>query len=93
MIPERNRPWQIAADLEAAAIAVKDSQLTLAAVHKSAWDQMFDIPGIASFDADADEIASGLRALSAHFQAIADAEPDERAVDELRTGFREEDFA
>lgn len=72
----RSKPWEIAADLEAAAEAVRKAQLSIAAVHKSAWDEMGSVTGIWNFDADAGDIANALQALSAKYQAIADAEPD-----------------
>lgn len=86
----RSEPWQIAADLETAWIAVHDARKALDAIHHSVIAEVEAIPGTEHIDSD---MVSALRALSDKYQAIADAEPDDRAADELRTGYREEDFA
>ena len=87
---DRSQPWQIAADLEKAWIAVHEAEAALDAIHLSAIPEVEAISGTEFVNSN---MVSALRALSDKYQAIADAEPDERAADDLRTGFREEDFA
>ena len=87
MANERPKPWEIAADLEAAAKAILAADAALSAVHDSALPE---IEAIAGTEFVEPAMATALQALSDKYQAIADAEPDERAEMELRTGFREE---
>lgn len=85
----RSLPWEIAADLEIAARAAREMIRCIDRVHASVFSEINAIVGLG----DIDGIADGLSDLSDKYQDIADAEPDERTADELRTGFREEDFA
>jgi len=85
----RNQSWQIAADLEEASNAVKDADWAIVRCDESAWSEINKIGGIEHLGS----IAAALKALSDKYQAIADAEPDERNATELATGYREEDFA
>lgn len=87
---QRDKSWQIAADLETAAKAVLAARKAIIAVHSDAQGRITLIDGMDLFHSP---IASELQALSDEYQAIADAEPDDRTADELRTGYREEDFA
>lgn len=86
----RSRAWEIAADLETAANAVRIAARALDSIHESALPEVEAIPGTQMIDVN---VARCLQALSDKYQAIADAEPDDRSEQELRTGFREEDFA
>ncbi len=86
----RARAWEIAADLEKAWMAVHDAEAALDAIHISAQPDVEAIPGTQYINSD---VVSALRALSDKYQTIADAEPDDRHEQELKTGFREEDFA
>lgn len=86
---KRSRPWEIAADLESAAQAAREMIRCIDRIHASVFPEINAIVGLG----DIDGLEDGLSALSDKYQDIADAEPDERAADELRTGFREEDFA
>lgn len=67
----RDKPWQIAADLEAAAKAVLEASLLLDAIHPSALAEVEDIPGVEHIEPATHD---ALIALSAKWQAIADAE-------------------
>lgn len=59
---------------------------------RAVLDEMFKaLPELSAIDNS--DMFKALMALSDKYQAIADAEPDEREVDALRTGYREEDFA
>lgn len=66
----RSKPWEIAADLEKAWIAVHDAREALDAIHHSAIAEVEAIPGTERIDSD---MVSALRALSDKYQAIADA--------------------
>lgn len=74
MKTDRSRPFEIAADLEAAAMAAKEARMTIWAVHSSVWKEINDIAGIEHLDDT--EIERALFALRDKYQAIADAEPD-----------------
>lgn len=89
MSRRRDQSWQIAADLEDASKAIRDAEEAITRCDESVWSEINKIDGIEHLSS----IAAALQALSDKYQAIADAEPDDRAADELRTGFREEDFA
>lgn len=65
-------PWKIAADLEAAAQAVKNADWAISHCHESTWSEINKIAGIEHFSS----IAAALTALSDKYQAIADAEPE-----------------
>ena len=86
----RSKPWEIAADLEAAAKAILAAEKALDAIHHTASDEINAIPGQEMVSRD---MAAALQELSDKYQAIADAEPDSRAEWELRTGYTEDDFA
>jgi len=70
---DRDKPWQIAADLERAWMAVHDAEAALDAIHPSALPEVEAIPGTERVNSD---MVSALRALSDKYQAIADAEPE-----------------
>lgn len=70
--PERNKPWQIAADLEAAAMAVKEAWRLINAVAKPAHVEIDLIPHIGALE----DIAPDLQGLSDKWQSIADAEEE-----------------
>jgi hypothetical protein len=70
---ERSKAWEIAADLEAAAKAVLAADAALSAVHDSALPE---IEAIAGTEFVEPAMATALQALSAKYQAIADAEPE-----------------
>lgn len=67
---ERSKAWEIAADLEAAAMALRAADRLLDAVHDDAQAEISECGGSWS------EMADQLQALSAKYQAIADAEPE-----------------
>lgn len=71
MTQERSKPWQIAADLEKAWMAVHDAEAALDAIHISALPEVEAIPGTQYTNSD---VVSALRALSDKYQAVADAE-------------------
>jgi len=72
---DRSKPWQIAADLEIAAEAVRSAMIALNAIHWTAVDEMeAACPGSEHIDRP---MVDALLALSAKYQAIADAEPDD----------------
>lgn len=70
----RDKSWQIAADLEAAAKAILAADAALNAVHDSALPEIEAILGTEFIEP---AMARALQALSDRYQAIADAEPDE----------------
>src|SRR3546814_12787079 len=84
---KRAKPGEIAADLETAALAIRAAVKAIDAVHHTASDEINAIRGQEMVDRD---MADAFQALSDKYQAIADAEPDDRAEIELRTGYREE---
>lgn len=90
-------PWEVAARLEEAAQAVRAASNALDAAYSAAlcFKMSFarEVEAIAGIENVDRGMADALQALSDEAQAIADAEPDDRAEWELRTGFREEDFA
>jgi hypothetical protein len=67
----RDKPWQIAADLEAAAKAIMAADAALSAVHESALPEIEAIEGTEHVEP---AMARALQALSDKYQAIADAE-------------------
>lgn len=67
---DRSKPWEIAADLEAAAMALLAADEALDAVHISVQSEIGEIGGTWP------EMAAELIALSNKYQAIADAEED-----------------
>lgn len=69
----RSKPWEIAADLEAAAKAVLAARDALDAIHISAIAAVEAIPGTEHIDR---YMVAALMALSDKYQAIADAEED-----------------
>lgn len=69
----RSKSWQIAADLEAAAKAVREAELAVNAIHRIAMAEVWQIPGIEFVDF---AVAADLQALSDKYQAIADAEEE-----------------
>lgn len=98
---ERPASWQVAARLEDAAQAVKAASQALDAAYSILLNyagtdttpevqEWSTIPGIDFVDRG---MSDALKSMSDKYQAIADNEPDDRAEMELRTGFREEDFA
>ena len=69
----RSKPWQIAADLERAWMAVHDAEAALDAIHISALPEVEAIPGTDRVNSD---MVKALRDLSDKYQAIADAEEE-----------------
>jgi len=69
----RSKPWEIAADLETAWMAIHDAEAALDAIHPSALPEVEAIPGTDRVNSD---MVAALRALSDKYQAIADAEED-----------------
>ena len=69
----RSKPWEIAADLEAAAKAVQEANMALNAIHLSAQAEVEGIPGTEFIDRG---MVNALQALSNKYQAIADAEEE-----------------
>lgn len=67
----RDKHWQIAADLEAAAKAVEEASRALDAIHYTALREVEEIPGTEHISR---EMAKAIMALSDKWQAIADAE-------------------
>lgn len=67
----RSSSWEIAADLEAAAKAVREVELAICNCHESAWSEINKIIGIEFVGTTT---ANALQALSDKYQAIADAE-------------------
>jgi len=70
---QRSKPWQIAADLEKAWMAIHDAEAALDAIHISALPAVEAIPGTEFVNSD---MVAALRALSDRYQAIADAEEE-----------------
>lgn len=69
----RSKPWQIAADLEGAAKAVREAELALNAIHISALPEVEAIRGTEFVES---AMVKALQALSDKYQAIADAEEE-----------------
>jgi len=69
----RSKSWQIAADLEDAAKAVRAAYGKMDAIHSSALPEVEAIEGTEFVNRS---MADALQALSDKYQAIADAEPD-----------------
>ena len=67
----RSKPWEIAADLEAAAKAILAAEAALGAVHDMALPEIEAIAGTEFIEP---AMWRALQALSDKYQAIADAE-------------------
>src|SRR3546814_3125797 len=74
---KRAKPWEIAADLETAALAIRAAVKAIDAVHHTASDEINAIRGPEMVDRD---MADAFQALSDKYQAIEDAEPDDREI-------------
>lgn len=69
----RSKPWEIAADLEAAAKAILAAEAALSAVHDTALPEIEAIAGTEFIEP---AMWRAIQALSDKYQAIADAEEE-----------------